>query len=171
MTTGEKIKRVRVFRGLTQRDLGLKLGYEERNADVRVAQYESGYRSPRKETLVKIASVLNFNHVHLTGLTPGCPEEICIAFLWLEEENKNVFHLFELEENPEHTSAPLEKAAILPYNTETLITQNPIGLWIDHDSINRFLKEWVLRKKQLKSNEISEAEYFEWKINWPNKRF
>lgn len=41
-------KRIRTFRGLTQRELGLKLGYEERNADVRVAQYESGYRVPKK---------------------------------------------------------------------------------------------------------------------------
>ena len=37
MTLGERIKRVRTFRSLTQRELGLKLGYEERNADVRVA--------------------------------------------------------------------------------------------------------------------------------------
>ena len=33
MTLGERIKRIRTFRGLTQRELGLKLGYEERNAD------------------------------------------------------------------------------------------------------------------------------------------
>lgn len=36
-----RIKRIRTFRGLTQRELGLKLGYEERNADVRIAQYLS----------------------------------------------------------------------------------------------------------------------------------
>ena len=46
MVLGERIKRIRTFRGLTQRELGLKLGYEERNADVRIAQYESGYRVP-----------------------------------------------------------------------------------------------------------------------------
>ena len=38
MVLGERIKRIRTFRGLTQRELGLKLGYEERNADVRIAQ-------------------------------------------------------------------------------------------------------------------------------------
>ena len=41
MILGERIKRIRTFRGLTQRELGLKLGYEERNADVRIAQYLS----------------------------------------------------------------------------------------------------------------------------------
>lgn len=48
MILGERIKRIRTFRRLTQRELGLKLGYEERNADVRVAQYESGYRVPKR---------------------------------------------------------------------------------------------------------------------------
>ena len=47
MILGERIKRI----GLTQRELALKLGYEERNADVRVAQYESGYRVPKNNTL------------------------------------------------------------------------------------------------------------------------
>ena len=57
MVLGERIKRIRTFRGLTQRELGLKLGYEERNADVRVAQYESGYRVPVSYThLIELVS-------------------------------------------------------------------------------------------------------------------
>ena len=59
MILGERIKRIRTFRRLTQRELGLKLGYEERNADVRVAQYESGYRVPKNDTLMEIARILN----------------------------------------------------------------------------------------------------------------
>lgn len=49
MSLGEKIRKIRNFRGLTQRDFGLMLGYEDKNADVRVAQYESGYRVPKKD--------------------------------------------------------------------------------------------------------------------------
>ena len=33
--------------------------------------------------------------------------------------------------------------------------------------LNDFLKEWTLRKEELKSGEITRDEYFEWKINWP----
>ena len=38
------------------------------------------------------------------------------------------------------------------------------------------MKEWVLRKEELKSGVITRDEYFEWKINWPctcddSKRF
>ena len=40
-------------------------------------------------------------------------------------------------------------------------------MWIDYGLVNEFLREWCLRKEQLKSREISEDEYFEWKINWP----
>ena len=64
MILGERIKRIRTFRRLTQRELGLKLGYEERNADVRVAQYESGYRVPKKDTLMEIARILNVNYIN-----------------------------------------------------------------------------------------------------------
>ena len=42
MTIGEKIKNARNLRGLTQKELGIKLGFDEKSADVRVAQYESG---------------------------------------------------------------------------------------------------------------------------------
>ena len=36
MLLSERIKRIRMFRSLTLRELGLELGYEERNADVRI---------------------------------------------------------------------------------------------------------------------------------------
>lgn len=62
MILGERIKRIRTFQGLTQREPGLKLEYAERNADVRVAQYESGYRVPKKDTLMEIARILNVKY-------------------------------------------------------------------------------------------------------------
>ena len=74
MILGERIKRIRTFRGLTQRELGLKLGYEERNADVRVAQYESGYRVPKKDTLMEIparATLLMINPFGTMTVTNG----------------------------------------------------------------------------------------------------
>lgn len=40
-------------------------------------------------------------------------------------------------------------------------------MWIDYGLVNEFLREWCLKKEQLKNREISEDEYFEWKINWP----
>jgi hypothetical protein len=34
---GDRIKRVQNFRGLTQKELGLALGFDEKSADVRIA--------------------------------------------------------------------------------------------------------------------------------------
>lgn len=100
MILGERIKRIRTFRRLTQRKLGLNLGYEERNADVRVAQYESGYRVPKKDTLMEIAGILNVNYINFITEAPGCAEDIMQTFFWLDEDSRNTFHLFQLSAIP-----------------------------------------------------------------------
>lgn len=56
---GQAIKDVRIKRGMTQKELGSMLGFSENTADIRVAQYEAGNRSPKAELLQKIQSVLN----------------------------------------------------------------------------------------------------------------
>ena len=47
-----------MFRNITQKELGRRLGYGESSADVRIAQYESGQRTPKQETLIRIAEIL-----------------------------------------------------------------------------------------------------------------
>ena len=175
MTLGERIKRIRTFRGLTQRELGLKLGYEERNADVRVAQYESGYRVPKKDTLMEIAKILNVNYINFITEAPGCAEDIMQTFFWLDEDNRNTFHLFQLVRNPGMCNDSDDKSGHYN-NSDEWPAHAPVGMWIDYGLVNEFLREWCLQKEQLKSGEISEEEYFEWKINWPctcddSKRF
>ena len=61
MFIGEKIRRIRIFRGMTQKELGIALGLNEKGADNRVTQYENGYRIPKSELLEKIAEVLRSN--------------------------------------------------------------------------------------------------------------
>ena len=58
---GERIKAIRIARGLTQAQLGkmLKLGAD------RVQQYETGYRTPKKDLLKKIASALGVSTLAL----------------------------------------------------------------------------------------------------------
>ena len=58
MNIGEHIKRIRTLRGMTQKDLGIALGFPERSADVRVAQYESGSRTPKEDVIQEMAKVL-----------------------------------------------------------------------------------------------------------------
>ena len=58
MNVGAKIRKIRMFRKLTQKELGRRLGYGENSADVRIAQYESGQRTPKQETIIRIAEIL-----------------------------------------------------------------------------------------------------------------
>ncbi|MCM1132264.1 MAG: helix-turn-helix domain-containing protein [Ruminococcus flavefaciens] len=59
MATGERIRFIRNLRGITQKFLGLKVGFSERTADIRIAQYESGSRTPKADLIEKIADTLD----------------------------------------------------------------------------------------------------------------
>ena len=50
MTIGERIRKIRDFRNLTQKELGVELGFPESNAGIRIAQYES----PKKKHLYRL---------------------------------------------------------------------------------------------------------------------
>lgn len=41
MSFGQRLKRIRNFRGFTMKQLGMNLNIPERQADVRISQYES----------------------------------------------------------------------------------------------------------------------------------
>ena len=57
MTVGENIRRIRLERNLTQKQLGELLGTSE----AYIRAYESGRRNPKPATLQKIADVLGVN--------------------------------------------------------------------------------------------------------------
>ncbi len=58
MSIGDRIKFFRKKKGWTQKDLGLKIGYSERSAGVRIAQYEANKKTPREKTLSSIVDAL-----------------------------------------------------------------------------------------------------------------
>lgn len=53
------------------------------------------------------------------------------------------------------------------YDNDDWPAHAPVGMWLAYGLVNNFMREWCLRKEQLKSGKTSEDEYFEWKINWP----
>ena len=48
MQINERIKRIREYRNMTQKELGIALGSTEKSAAVRVGQYETGARSEER---------------------------------------------------------------------------------------------------------------------------
>ena len=147
MAVGDRIKRARNFRGLTQKELGIAAGLDERSADIRIAQYESGTRTPKEDLLRKIAEVLDVNYRSLYEPTLYAAEDI-------------MYSLFELDEHYPRTS--------LYEVTDTSDPDYPelhMALSFRNHLLDGFLKEWQLRKQQLADGEITQEEYLEWKLN------
>ena len=59
MATGERIRFFRTLRGMTQKYLGMLLGFPPSSADVRMAQYESDDRTPKADLTVQMAEALD----------------------------------------------------------------------------------------------------------------
>ena len=59
MAIGERIHFFRTLRGMTQKYLGMALGFPEKSADVRLAQYETGSRTPKADLTAALAQVLD----------------------------------------------------------------------------------------------------------------
>ena len=58
MAVGERIYHFRLKRNLTQKELGQAVGFPEKSADIRIAQYESGDRVPRADVIKSLAYAL-----------------------------------------------------------------------------------------------------------------
>ena len=61
MTLGEKIKKYRELRELTQRELGQKVGFSAGTEDSRIRKYEKNMMSPKTDIRRKIAEALDID--------------------------------------------------------------------------------------------------------------
>lgn len=85
ITFGRKLKHLRQKNHLTQKELGIALGFPEDSADVRIAQYETDTRKPRDEILVKMAKTLNVPLDILTVPVLSEPKEYEAVSFWMHE--------------------------------------------------------------------------------------
>ena len=58
ITFGRKLKHLRQKNQLTQKELGMAVGFPDSCADVRIAQYESDVRTPKEDLMKIFASTL-----------------------------------------------------------------------------------------------------------------
>ena len=142
MTTGEKIKKIRLVRGMTQKELGEKVGL----TDVRIRQYELNNRTPKEDLLRKIAEVLKVNYYALCEPRWNSMEELVFTLFELEEQNRLRLQL--LLGNSENGQ------------------KKGVGIVFEEEELQEFLKEWLIRKEKLQEGKMEEKEYEEWKRNW-----
>ena len=67
MAIGERIRFFRNLRGMTQKYLGQLVGFSAATADIRMAQYEAGKRTPKADLIEKLAYYLEISPQALTA--------------------------------------------------------------------------------------------------------
>lgn len=140
---GNKIQRIRKFRGLTQKEFGMMLGYDEKSAQSRIADYETGKRTPKRPLIEKMAEVLDVNPNYIQH--EGTLTEDGIMLLLLELDEHYTIFIDDCKDEYDN-----------PRN----------AVCFDSAIMRNFLEEWKQRKKELADGEISKEEYVEWKLNW-----
>lgn len=151
MTIGNKIRVLRRFRGMTQKELGIAIGLPNNGADNRITQYENNYRIPKKEVLSEIARALQVNPELFQMESSGSLQDFIYALLWLEEERPGSIRLFQVEQHAD--------------NCQSSFSGNPIGIYFNSPTMNEFLNEWLVRKQELAEGKISKDDYLEWKFS------
>ena len=166
MTVGDKIKKIRTFRGMTQKELGLAIGFDEKGADNRIAQYETNNRVPKKELRDKIAEVLRVDRQNFYTEAPRCAEAFMRTIFWLDEDSPGAIRLFQLVRNSGKTGAS-DDTAVRYNDNDDWPAHPPVGIYFNYGLVDEFMREWLLRQQELHAEEITRDEYFEWKLNWP----
>lgn len=145
MSIGERIRFIRNIRGITQKYLGILVGFSEKTADVRMAQYESGSRTPKAELVEKVAEVLDVS-----------PNALNVPNI---DSYVGVMHtLFALED--------LYGLKIDRLNDEICIRVNRQNGSL-YQTMTGLLKPWEEIAHKYRNGEISREEYDHWRYYYP----
>ena len=145
MAIGERIKYIRNLRGMTQKYLGMLIGFSENVADVRIAQYESGARTPKEKILADIANAL--------GVSPQALDLPDIdSYVGLTHT------LFALED--------LYGFKINNIDGELCLTLDK-SKGITYVSMYEIFHAWQKESTKFKNGEITEDEYNAWRYTYP----
>ena len=159
-----KLKKIRTFRKMTQKELSEKIGLTDQH---RIVQYEKGVRVPKKDLVDKMAQALDVNPYTLYDTAGRDASEMMELLFWLDEFNPSALHLFLPRKFPGEKCNEVADTSVYYHDNDSWPAHAPVCMWFDYGVLNDFLKEWVVRMDELKSGEIARDEYFEWKINWP----
>ena len=149
MTLGEKIRKYRILHNLSQKELGLKLGFSNTTADVRIRQYESGTKIPRDDIRQKMADVLDVDISALSDIDIKSDEDVMQVLFYLSE----IFDMdIEKTDDKFYLSFPANQD-----NREQLIS---------------YLNVWYAQKKNLRNTANGTSgesirEYELWKSRFP----
>ena len=145
MAIGERIHFFRLLRGMTQKYLGMALGFPEKSADVRLAQYETGSRTPKTDLTAALAEVLDVSPHALS--VPDIDSYIGLMHT-----------LFTLEDN---------------YGLKVTEQDGELALQMDFRKnkdaarLHEMLLTWREQAAKLEAGEISQEDYDRWRYRYP----
>ena len=145
MAIGERIHFFRLKNKLTQKALGQLLGFDEKSADVRIAQYETGTRSPKADLTARIADVF--------GISPKALDVPDIdSYLGL------MHTLFALEDLYGLKAGEIDGEVCLRLDKSSNAYLQLLGLF----------EAWNREVAALKNGNISQDEYDTWRYTYPS---
>lgn len=145
MAIGERIRFFRNLRGMTQKYLGTVVGFPEKTADIRMAQYESGSRTPKADLTENLAGVL--------GVSP-----LALSVPDIDSYLGLMHTLFTLEDRYGLT---IEKG------------ENGVSMRVDprkgKDATELFemINAWAEQAEKYRKGDISREGYDKWRYNYP----
>ena len=98
MSTGQRLRHYRMLRGMTQKALGIAAGFPPGTADIRIAQYESGARTPKHALLCMLAEALGVSPSALDIPRIKSREALNQLLLALEDEYRLTVTITENDE-------------------------------------------------------------------------
>ena len=145
MAIGERIRFIRNLRGMTQKYLGTLVGFPEKTADIRMAQYEAGTRTPKEDLTKALTGALDVSPLALDG-----------------PDIDSYFGLM-------HTLFALEDRYGLTIETrdgDVLFRIDP-RKGKDAARISELVYAWAAIAEKYRAGEISRDEYDKWRYYYP----
>ena len=148
MAIGERIRFIRNLRGMTQKYLGIQVGFPEKTADIRMAQYESGSRTPKADLVNELAKVFEIS-----------PKALTVPDI---ESYDGIMHtLFTLED--------LYGIRIDKLDGELCIRLDK-GMGVNYITMFEMFSAWQEQAEKLKNEEITKEEYDNWRYTYPQEK-
>ena len=145
MAIGERIRFFRNLRGMTQKYLGQVVGFPEKTADIRMAQYESGSRTPKAELTESLAGAL--------GVSP-----LALSVPDIDSYLGLMHTLFTLEDNYGLKISEMDGEVCLKVD----VRKNK-----DAARLHEMLCSWQQAAAMLEAGEISKEDYDKWRYHYP----
>lgn len=142
MAIGERIRTFRNLRNMTLRWLGMAVGFPEKTADIRMAQYEKGTRTPKEDLTNKLAEVLDVS-----------PRALDVPDI---DSKEGLLHtLFVLEDIYGLTIGEFEGRTCLYLNRNA------------PDWLRTATNDWKQEAQKFHNDEMPKDEYDRWRYNYP----